>query len=91
MLMAGEGYTSFSRLGANVLLLVPVLLGTAALFVVPGPVGAESNLALFKLVTDSPPAWAVVLVRALVFSGNDPLRGVDAGLLALVANLANPP
>ncbi|MFJ9433430.1 sodium:solute symporter [Streptomyces sp. NPDC101490] len=46
----------------NVLLFVPMLLGTAALFVVPGLVGAESNLALFKLVTDSLPAWAVGLV-----------------------------
>ncbi|MGW6415704.1 sodium:solute symporter family protein [Streptomyces sp. NPDC055055] len=46
----------------NVLLFVPMLLGTAALFVVPGLVGAESNLALFKLVTDSLPAWAVGIV-----------------------------
>lgn len=46
----------------NVLLFVPMLLGTAALFVVPGLVGAESNLALFKLVTDALPAWAVGIV-----------------------------
>ncbi|MFF7362387.1 sodium:solute symporter [Streptomyces sp. NPDC008125] len=46
----------------NVLLFVPMLLGMAALFVVPGLVGADSNLALFKLVTDSLPAWAVGVV-----------------------------
>ncbi|MEU3960568.1 sodium:solute symporter family protein [Streptomyces buecherae] len=46
----------------NVLLLVPMLLGMAALFVVPGLVGAESNLALFKLVVDSLPAWAVGVI-----------------------------
>ncbi|MFD6426274.1 sodium:solute symporter [Streptomyces sp. NPDC060198] len=46
----------------NVLLFVPMLLGMAALFVVPGLVGAESNLALFKLVTDSLPAWAVGVI-----------------------------
>ncbi|MFI8517208.1 sodium:solute symporter [Streptomyces sp. NPDC085481] len=46
----------------NVLLFVPMLLGMAALFVVPGLTGAESNLALFKLVTDSLPGWAVGLV-----------------------------
>ncbi|MEV4940041.1 sodium:solute symporter family protein [Streptomyces zaomyceticus] len=46
----------------NVLLFVPMLLGTAALFVVPGLVGAESNLALFKLITDALPAWAVGVV-----------------------------
>ncbi|WP_336053703.1 sodium:solute symporter family protein [Streptomyces sp. CA2R101] len=45
----------------NVLLFVPMLLGMAALFVVPGLVGADSNLALFKLVVDSLPAWAVGL------------------------------
>lgn len=37
----------------NVLLFVPMLLGMAALFVVPGLAGADSNLALFKLVVDS--------------------------------------
>lgn len=46
----------------NVLLLVPMLLGMAALFVVPGLTGADSNLALFELVVDSLPAWAVGLV-----------------------------
>ncbi|MEW2393742.1 sodium:solute symporter family protein [Streptomyces venezuelae] len=46
----------------NVLLFVPMLLGMAALFVVPGLVGAESNLALFKLVVDSLPAWAVGVI-----------------------------
>ncbi|WP_425833299.1 sodium:solute symporter family protein [Streptomyces fractus] len=46
----------------NVLLFVPMLLGMAALFVVPGLVGADSNLALFKLVVDSLPAWVVGLV-----------------------------
>ncbi|MFF9072287.1 sodium:solute symporter [Streptomyces sp. NPDC014735] len=46
----------------NVLLFVPMLLGMAALFVVPGLVGAESNLALFKLVVDSLPAWVVGVV-----------------------------
>ncbi|MFE6128641.1 sodium:solute symporter [Streptomyces sp. NPDC056437] len=46
----------------NVLLFVPMLLGMAALFVVPGLVGAESNLALFELVVDSLPAWAVGIV-----------------------------
>ncbi|MEU2674451.1 sodium:solute symporter family protein [Streptomyces sp. NPDC007164] len=46
----------------NVLLFVPMLLGMAALFVVPGLVGAESNLALFKLVVDSLPAWTVGVV-----------------------------
>lgn len=46
----------------NVLLFVPMLLGMAALFVVPGLVGAESNLALFQLVVDSLPAWAVGVV-----------------------------
>ncbi|MFF4949605.1 sodium:solute symporter family protein [Streptomyces chattanoogensis] len=45
----------------NVLLYVPMLLGLAALFVVPGLVGADSNLALFKLVVDSLPDWAVGL------------------------------
>ncbi|MFJ3904167.1 sodium:solute symporter [Streptomyces sp. NPDC090025] len=48
--------------GYNVLLFVPMLLGMAALFVVPGLTGAESNLALFKLVTDSLPEWAVGVV-----------------------------
>ncbi|GAA1355302.1 sodium:solute symporter family protein [Streptomyces beijiangensis] len=46
----------------NILLFVPMLLGMAALFVVPGLVGAESNLALFKLVVDSLPAWAVGVI-----------------------------
>ncbi|MEX2972368.1 sodium:solute symporter [Streptomyces sp. C184] len=46
----------------NVLLFVPVLLGMAALFVVPHLSGAGSNLALFKLVVDSLPAWAVGLI-----------------------------
>ncbi|MBH1932859.1 sodium:solute symporter family protein [Streptomyces sp. AV19] len=46
----------------NVLLFVPMLLGMAALFVVPGLTGAGSNLALFKLVVDSLPAWLVGLV-----------------------------
>lgn len=46
----------------NVLLFVPMLLGMAALFVVPGLAGADSNLALFKLIVDSLPAWAVGLI-----------------------------
>ncbi|OKK19862.1 sodium:solute symporter [Streptomyces sp. CB00455] len=46
----------------NVLLFVPMLLGMAALFVVPGLTGADSNLALFKLVVDSLPAWAVGVI-----------------------------
>ncbi|CAM5340609.1 putative symporter YhjB [Streptomyces spiroverticillatus] len=46
----------------NVLLFVPMLLGLAALFVVPGLTGADSNLALFKLVVDSLPAWLVGVV-----------------------------
>ncbi|MEV5608434.1 sodium:solute symporter family protein [Streptomyces sp. NPDC052225] len=46
----------------NILLFVPMLLGMAALFVVPGLTGAESNLALFKLVVDSLPAWAVGII-----------------------------
>ncbi|MCF3148381.1 sodium:solute symporter family protein, partial [Streptomyces platensis] len=46
----------------NVLLFVPMLLGMAALFVVPGLTGADSNLALFTMVVDSLPAWAVGLV-----------------------------
>ncbi len=46
----------------NVLLFVPMLLGMAAIFVVPGLVGADSNLALFKLVVDALPAWAVGVV-----------------------------
>ncbi|MFH8792377.1 sodium:solute symporter [Streptomyces sp. NPDC017941] len=46
----------------NVLLFVPMLLGIAALFVVPGLTGAGSNLALFKLVVDSLPAWVVGFV-----------------------------
>ncbi|WP_407286686.1 sodium:solute symporter [Streptomyces sp. BP-8] len=48
----------------NVLLFVPMLLGMAALFVVPGLTGADSNLALFRLVVDSLPAWAVGLIGA---------------------------
>ncbi|MFK0168354.1 sodium:solute symporter [Streptomyces sp. NPDC090306] len=48
----------------NVLLFVPMLLGLAAVFVVPGLTGAGSNLALFKLVVDSLPGWAVGLVGA---------------------------
>lgn len=56
----------------NVLLFVPMLLGLAALFVVPGLAGAESNLALFKLVVDSLPAWAVGVI------------GVAAGLSSIV-------
>ncbi|MGW8396322.1 sodium:solute symporter family protein [Streptomyces lydicus] len=46
----------------NVLLFVPMLLGLAALFVVPGLTGADSNLALFKVVVDSLPAWAVGVI-----------------------------
>ncbi|MEV5240506.1 sodium:solute symporter family protein [Streptomyces cinnamoneus] len=46
----------------NVLLFVPMLLGLAAAFVVPGLTGAGSNLALFKLVVDSLPAWAVGVI-----------------------------
>ncbi|MEU3714130.1 sodium:solute symporter family protein [Streptomyces catenulae] len=46
----------------NVLLFVPVALGMAALFVVPGLTGTQSDLALFKLVTDSLPAWAVGVI-----------------------------
>ncbi|MGS2588178.1 sodium:solute symporter family protein [Streptomyces hebeiensis] len=46
----------------NVLLFVPMFLGLAALFVVPGLTGAGSNLALFELVVDSLPAWAVGVV-----------------------------
>ncbi|MFD7813231.1 sodium:solute symporter [Streptomyces sp. NPDC059785] len=46
----------------NVLLFVPMLLGMAALFVVPGLTGADSNLALFKLVVDSLPAWSVGVI-----------------------------
>ncbi|MGW2812782.1 sodium:solute symporter family protein [Streptomyces sp. NPDC001415] len=46
----------------NVLLFVPMLLGMAAIFVVPGLAGADSNLALFKLVVDSLPAWTVGLI-----------------------------
>ncbi|MFD7018110.1 sodium:solute symporter [Streptomyces sp. NPDC059928] len=46
----------------NVLLFVPMLLGMAALFVVPGLAGADSNLALFRLVVDSLPAWTVGIV-----------------------------
>ncbi|UQA95220.1 sodium:solute symporter family protein [Streptomyces halobius] len=45
----------------NVLLFVPMLLGLAAVFVVPGLTGADSNLALFTLVVDALPAWAVGL------------------------------
>lgn len=46
----------------NVLLFVPMLLGLAALFVVPGLSGADSNLAMFKLVVDSLPAWTVGVI-----------------------------
>ncbi|MEV7728236.1 sodium:solute symporter family protein [Streptomyces sp. NPDC087917] len=46
----------------NLLLFVPMLLGMAALFVVPGLTGSESNLALFKLVVDSLPPWVVGVV-----------------------------
>ncbi|MEU3185852.1 sodium:solute symporter family protein [Streptomyces sp. NPDC006923] len=46
----------------NVLLFVPMVLGLAALFVVPGLAGADSNLALFTLVVDSLPAWAVGII-----------------------------
>ncbi|WP_258015975.1 sodium:solute symporter [Streptomyces sp. AJS327] len=46
----------------NVLLFVPMLLGLAALFVVPGLAGADSNLALFEMVVDSLPAWAVGVI-----------------------------
>ncbi|MFJ6565931.1 sodium:solute symporter [Streptomyces sp. NPDC091292] len=46
----------------NVLLFVPMILGLAALFVVPGLTGAGSNLALFRLVVDSLPAWAVGVI-----------------------------
>lgn len=48
----------------NVLLFVPMLLGLAALYVVPGLTGADSNLALFELVVDSLPAWAVGVTGA---------------------------
>ncbi|WP_263249248.1 sodium:solute symporter family protein [Saccharopolyspora rosea] len=44
----------------QVLLFVPILLGLAALFVVPGL--GDSNLAMFRLVVDSMPAWLVGLV-----------------------------
>lgn len=44
----------------QVLLFVPILLGLAAVFVVPGL--EDSNLAMFKLVVDSMPAWLVGLV-----------------------------
>jgi SSS family solute:Na+ symporter len=44
----------------QVLLFVPILLGLAAVFVVPGL--GDSNLAMFKLVVDSMPAWLVGLV-----------------------------
>ncbi|MFJ2112830.1 sodium:solute symporter [Streptomyces sp. NPDC087850] len=46
----------------NVLLFIPMVLGMAALFVVPGLTGAGSNLALFRLVVDSLPAWAVGII-----------------------------
>ncbi|WP_078854582.1 sodium:solute symporter family protein [Streptomyces sp. NRRL F-5135] len=46
----------------NVLLFVPMFLGMAALLVVPGLTGVGSNLALFELVVDSLPAWAVGVV-----------------------------
>lgn len=44
----------------QVLLFVPILLGLAAIFVVPGL--TNSNLAMFELVVDSMPAWLVGLV-----------------------------
>ncbi len=44
----------------QVLLFVPILLGLAALFVVPGL--SNSNLAMFRLIVDSMPAWIVGLV-----------------------------
>lgn len=44
----------------QVLLFIPILLGLAALFVVPGI--SDSNLAMFQLVVDSMPAWLVGLV-----------------------------
>lgn len=44
----------------QVLLFVPILLGLAAVFVVPGL--TNSNLAMFELVVDSMPAWMVGLV-----------------------------
>ncbi|MFD7918401.1 sodium:solute symporter [Streptomyces sp. NPDC059740] len=44
----------------NVLLVVPMLLGIAASFVVPHL--ADSNMALFRLVVDSLPAWLVGVV-----------------------------
>ncbi|MHA6800114.1 sodium:solute symporter family protein [Bounagaea algeriensis] len=44
----------------QVLLFVPILLGLAALFVVPGL--SNSNLAMFRLVVDSMPAWVVGFV-----------------------------
>ncbi|MDA3627978.1 sodium:solute symporter family protein [Saccharopolyspora sp. WRP15-2] len=44
----------------QVLLFVPILLGLAAVFVVPGL--TDSNLAMFELVVHSMPAWMVGLV-----------------------------
>lgn len=44
----------------QVLLFVPILLGLAAVFVVPGL--TDSNLAMFELVVDSMPAWLVGIV-----------------------------
>lgn len=44
----------------QVLLFVPILLGLAALFVVPGL--NNSDLAMFRLVVESLPAWLVGLV-----------------------------
>ncbi|KEI43141.1 sodium:solute symporter family protein [Saccharopolyspora rectivirgula] len=46
----------------QVLLFVPILLGLAALFVVPGL--SDSNLAMFELVVNSMPAWLVGLLGA---------------------------
>lgn len=43
----------------QLLLFIPMLLGMAALFVVPHLAGTESNVALFAMVTRSMPAWAV--------------------------------
>lgn len=44
----------------QILLFVPILLGLAALFVVPGL--KDSNLALFRLIIDSMPPWLVGLI-----------------------------
>lgn len=44
----------------QVLLFIPILLGLAAVFVVPGL--GDSNLAMFRLVVDSMPPWIVGFV-----------------------------